>query len=747
MKKNIRVALESVCLIAAVSAVAVVVGNHEKVIPAMTQVGSKLSAAIFSDKNEAKEKISEMIENFPDTAEIDVTDESAAEALYNQIVEIYGLSEEFRITLTAEQETKIKNLIAFYDPADEENTQQIPETGGVLSAGTYVLQSDLSLKEQDLCIPADAEVVIDLNGHRLTGTGEGSVITVENGGTLTLKDSTFYPVFRGGSVDGGTGTLIDQDGMQFSAGGGILVNGTLHLRGGSIKNCTANSGGGVYIGDGGVFLMSGGKIDSCTVSGDQNVYGGGVQVSGSGSFQMDGGYIVGCSVKRDTNAAEESFGGGGVSVYNGDFTMNGGLISECSSEYHGGGIYISEYGAAAVLAGGSVKNCTAAVHGGGLYILNNENVSMTGGAIADCSAAGGGAVCIQGTNGRFDFQNGELIGLEDTESTEEFINAEYGGGIYVLGGSLNISGGKIRDFMASDSGGGIYSGIGGRITVQDGTLTGCKAGNNGGGIYFNGAEAVMTGGSISGCEADTNGGGIYILSGQFTIEGSAVIEGCAAGGDMILSEETDEMVIWDGGGGIFAAPEAVVYLEGGKITECSSSAFGGGIFSYGTVSYADGEIRMCSALGGGGIMIAGDSSLSISGGTVQKCHAVSGNGGGISFSDGTLTIQGNPVISENTNGKDGTIVNDNLYLPEEKQIALDGTMTEGAYIGISISPEAFIVREIPFTTKGYRMEPDIVKYFAADQENMVIELDASNQCLNIVLKQEQAYDAEETPEQ
>ena len=45
------------------------------------------------------------------------------------------------------------------------------------------------------------------------------------------------------------------------------------------------------------------------------------------------------------------------------------------------------------------------------------------------------------------------------------------------------------------------------------------------------------------------------------------------------------------------------------------------------------------------------------------------------------------------------------------------------------------------------MEPDIVKYFAADQENMVIELDASNQCLNIVLKQEQAYGAEETPEQ
>lgn len=736
MKKTKLWIFESVCLISAVSALAALVGNYEKVLPAMSQMGESIGASIFYNKSETKERLNTMIADLPDAGEIDVWDETAAESVYDQLVEIYSLSEEYGITLTSEQDTKIKNIIGTYDPAEDVNAGQIAETGGILYSGTYVLNNDILLKEQDLYIPDGAEVVIDLNGYQLTGTGSGSVITVENGGSLTIIDSTFYPVFRGGSVSGGTGTLLEQEDIRFYAGGGVLVNGNFKLQSGNIKNCTANSGGGVYIGEGGNFQMSGGSIDGCYVSGDKSVYGGGVQVSGSGSFLMSGGHIINCSVKRDTNAVEESFGGGGISVYNGDFVMEGGMIDGCSSDYHGGGIYISEQVDSMSLAGGTVQNCSAAVHGGGLYILNNENVSMTGGIITDCSAAGGGAVCIQGENGAFDFQGGELVGMQYLETTEEFISAEYGGGIYVLGGSLNISGGTVRNFTVSDSGGGIYSGSGGKITMSGGTVTNCKAENNGGGIYFNGTDAILNGGSISECEAETNGGGIYALSGRVTIGDNALIEGCDAGGDMIPSEETGELVIWDGGGGIFAAPDAVMYFEGGKITGCESRAFGGGVFSYGTFFCSGGEIELCSALGGGGIMIAGDSVFSISGGSVKKCHAVSGNGGGVSFSDGTLTIQGDPVISENTNGKDGVIVNDNLYLPEERQIGFEGNLTEGACIGISISPVAFVTREVPFTTAGYIDDPDIIKYFAADQENTVIELDSSNLYLNITLKQD-----------
>ena len=742
MKKNKRILLESLCLIAVIAAIAAVVGHQEDLLPVLTQVGDNQNTALFSNPNEAKEKLHTIMEGLPAVEEIDVTDETAAKSAYDQIVAIYTFAEEQHIPLTKEQETTIKGIIKTFEQTDETTAQSIPETGGVLSAGTYLLQNDLSLKEQDLYIPSNTEVVIDLRGHRLTGTGEGSVITVEKGGTLILKDSTFYPVFRGGSITGGTGTDMDQDGMQFQAGGGVLVKGTLQLQGGSIQNCTANSGGGVYICDGGDFLMSGGNIEHCVVSGDQNVYGGGVQVSGGGSFWMSGGAILHCAVKRDSAATEVSFGGGGIGIYSGRFTMDGGLVSGCSSDYHGGGIYVSDQTISTVVSGGTVEHCSAAVHGGGIYILNNEAVTMTGGTIADCQAEGGGAVCIQGANGTFDFQDGELIGSSDTDSSEHFYNAQFGGGIYVLGGNLHFSGGSIRNFSASDSGGGLYLGSGGTMTISNGVVTACTAERNGGGIYFNGVEATMSGGTISDCEAKTNGGGLYGLSGSFTIKDDSAIQGCTATGDQVLSEETGQMALWDGGGGIFTSSDAVVSMEGGRISGCQSEAFGGGIFSYGTFFYSGGMIEQCTASGGGGMLIAGESQCFISGGSIQKCHATNSNGGGISFSDGTLAIQGNPVVSENTNGKEGVVVEDNLYLPEGQKIDLAGTMTEGAHIGISLSPAAFLTREVPITTKGDGNYENILTYFVADKENTEIELDSTNQCLNLTLNLEMAEDTQ-----
>ena len=142
------------------------------------------------------------------------------------------------------------------------------------------------------------------------------------------------------------------------------------------------------------------------------------------------------------------------------------------------------------------------------------------------------------------------------------------------------------------------------------------------------------------------------------------------------------------------------------------------------------------------MLIAGESQCFISGGSIQKCHATNSNGGGISFSDGTLAIQGNPVVSENTNGKEGVVVEDNLYLPEGQKIDLAGTMTEGAHIGISLSPAAFLTREVPITTKGDGNYENILTYFVADKENTEIELDSTNQCLNLTLNLEMAEDTQ-----
>ena len=731
MKRKTVMILEAVCLIAGVSTAAVLVGNHEEVMPVLASISEDLSTKMFPDRKGAEKELLEMIKNLPAAENVDTADETAAESVYYQIADIYELSEKNGIILSEAQEKKIKTVIDTYYPAEEiANMQPIPESGGVLSSGSYALKSDLSLTNLNIVIPSGAEVTIDLNGYTLTGTGSGSVIKVESGGTLILKDSSFYPSFRSGSLRGGTGTILEEYHPNYSAGGGIFVEGYFHMLSGNITDCTADSGGGVYISDKGSFLMSGGNIEECTASGNMNVYGGGVQVSGSGSFQMDGGSIRNCSVIPPDETDRQSFGGGGVSVYNGTFTMNGGLISQCFSGYHGGGVYIADKSKSVIFAGGTIEECSADINGGGIYILNNSNVSMTGGTVKKCYASGGGAVCIQGEYGKFDLSGGELSGSRDEISAEKIYNAEDGGAAYILGGTFNMSGGTIRDFASSNNGGAVYIGSNSKAQIMGGSIMDCEADANGGGIYMNGNQAVIYGGNISECEAGNNGGGIYVLNGTVTLGDNAVIEKCTSAGDAVTSDDTGEMTLWDGGGGIFISPYSSVYFEGGKISGCVSASFGGGVFCYGELFFYGGEITECIALGGGGILLADDSSLFMSGGSIKNCAALNGNGGGINFSGGTMNLEGTPVICENINKKEETAVNDDLYIPEGRLISFSSELSEGAYVGISVPESSLGGNNIVFTQTGYFN--DEAQYFFSDIENMIIEYDYAKNCLKLV---------------
>ncbi|MCD7886934.1 MAG: hypothetical protein LUG44_04875, partial [Clostridiales bacterium] len=112
--------------------------------------------------------------------------------------------------------------------------------GGTLSAGSYYLEDDVKLTT-DITIASGTTVTIDLCGHTLTGTGSGSVITVN--GTLTLTDSG-----TGGTVTGGSATN----------GGGVYVSstGSFTMSGGTISGNDANVGGGVYVASGVSFRIS-----------------------------------------------------------------------------------------------------------------------------------------------------------------------------------------------------------------------------------------------------------------------------------------------------------------------------------------------------------------------------------------------------------------------------------------------------------------------------------------------------------
>ena len=135
--------------------------------------------------------------------------------------------------------------------------------GGNLTDGSYYLGDDITGN-----ITVTGEVTLCLNGHTITGSGNGSVITVSENANFTLCDCAGT-----GIITGGTG--IDVANKNYMYGGGVYVkeNGSFTMTGGTIEGNTAMGvGGGVYV-NGGTFIMNGG-----TISGNSAHYGGGVSI-------------------------------------------------------------------------------------------------------------------------------------------------------------------------------------------------------------------------------------------------------------------------------------------------------------------------------------------------------------------------------------------------------------------------------------------------------------------------------------
>ena len=175
----------------------------------------------------------------------------------------------------------------------------------ISNGGDVRLTEDIEIRETLL---VTRDVTLDLNGHVLKMTGDGSVLRVKKDGpdrvTLIITDSrpqnphgSYADLPAGGVITGGKGT--DAGGSVRSVGGAVfLENGTtLKLEGGTL---TGNSSRGSVFIDGAIFEMSGGTITGETVGVHNNV----------GTFTMTGGRITGCSDR-------------GVYMFNGSMTMSG----------------------------------------------------------------------------------------------------------------------------------------------------------------------------------------------------------------------------------------------------------------------------------------------------------------------------------------------------------------------------------------------------------------------------------------
>ena len=211
----------------------------------------------------------------------------------------------------------------------------------------YYLTKDVTLNS----IWKPSDVVLCLNGHKMTFSGNGYVEISENG-KLTLTDcGTTGKLCREGNevykklginplagstfdMYGGTITGF-RSGVSFS-GGGV----TFRLYGGTITENQTYCGAGVFcFGSSSKFIMYGGKITNnrATDSGSEtngDQFGGGVFLRESTKFEMYGGEITGNSARY----------GGGVhcvgrkSVYTAEMILHGGKITGNTAPY-GGGLY------------------------------------------------------------------------------------------------------------------------------------------------------------------------------------------------------------------------------------------------------------------------------------------------------------------------------------------------------------------------------------------------------------------------
>lgn len=175
------------------------------------------------------------------------------------------------------------------------------------TAGNYYLAADVTLTGA-WSVPGGTTNLC-LNGHSITQSTSGNVVTIGSGATLNLYDEA-----------GDAGKITHSSGT----GRGVEVNrGTFNMYGGEISGNKArnvgNGTGGVYLASG-TFRMDGGTITgneatatSFSWLGSGTAYGGGVYLT-NGTFTMTGGTITG-------NTAKSS--GGGVYVKNGQFEISG----------------------------------------------------------------------------------------------------------------------------------------------------------------------------------------------------------------------------------------------------------------------------------------------------------------------------------------------------------------------------------------------------------------------------------------
>ena len=516
---------------------------------------------------------------------------------------------------------------------------------------TITLEGDVSREdsEKEIVISQGKTVTINLNGYTLNGGGQGPVITVEEGGKLTIEDAS---IDRDGKITGG----------EADYGGGIYVDGgTLIMEGGAISGNEAKNGGGVYLTNGATFTMTGGEISENSLT-NTSGKGGGVYVGTDCTFTINA-EALGDAVIKDNVALGKTVTdgtwnyihthGGGVAVNKGTLNFTNALITgnRATGEngYGGGGIYASDSKVTIVNSKisdnsgfPSETNLLTEAGGGGINACNDTVLEMTGTEVSRNVGLMGAGIYLNS------IASAEIVDCvitgnkaqKDLTSTS-YYNSSLGGGILYrssggviappeLGGddddepapapeyALTITNSTISGNTAAEGGGGICV-YGGTMKVENNTTIEKNESPQGGGIHSQGT-AVLTNCTLSENDGSGAGGALSVSGGTMTLTGCTVQQNTSNG------EQG-----W--GGGAYVAGELI--LENTQIIEnqADNTGYGGGVF----------------VNGGGQLTI--DATSKIDSNTATEAAGV--------YNGGTVTMNGGSISDNSAAGMAGGVENAN----------------------------------------------------------------------------------------
>jgi len=569
--------------------------------------------------------------------------------------------------------------------------------GGVSNAGTFAMSGNAKVTKNEAS---------NIGG----GVWTTYIFTMEDSAEISDNEADN----GGGGVHvmaGGTFTMSGsakvKDNKAVDEGGGVHTSGNFTMSGNAdISGNTANIGGGVWTY--GTFTVGGAaKVSGNTVSLNNNVYlsSGKYITLGTGANAPDDGM----EIWVQTATAGGVIVNGGVTdaaiagYFRADETGKDVLQSDdrlVISDFYA---RVAAYGSAAANVVIEVpynltlpRNVTVPqIPSGGftLTIKSSSGVKTLTRGAADSGTNSG--LFIVSNNARLIFENIVIDGDKDihTSNTMPLVRvnasgtftlnsgavlknnlATNGGGVYIAGGTFNLSGGEISGNTANGGtggGGGVYVSSG-TFYFTSGEVSGNEATSGGGGVYMNGGEFNMS--STTETRISDNsakrGGGVNVSYATFIMSGGTI--GGAGRGNSAT----------DNGGGVYVLTNGTFNMEGGAVSGnkvTGTGGYGGGVYVYGggkfnMLNSACVIIENQATSNGGGVYVGNaNSEFNMRGGSIADNTAARG-GGVYAYIGGMFAMTGGEVLDNTATGVATFGGGGGVYLDQGTFRISDGTV-------------------------------------------------------------------------